>query len=66
MANDIDVTDKVTLGWVDADVADLKKCVCGTTSIDTLEADRDDPWQCPMCGRELYIRQTLTVLEKRT
>lgn len=65
MAADIDVTSKVEVGWVDDEVIGLDRCVCGTSSIDTVGVDRDDPWQCPMCGRELYIRQTLTVLEKR-
>ena len=66
MAADIDVTDKVQIGWIDDEVISLDRCACGLElDAELLSLGRDEPWQCAKCGRELYITQRTIVWEKR-
>ena len=66
-STDVDVTKDVSIGWVDEECAQIKKCVCGNTTItdQALSIYRDMAWTCSKCGRKLIIAQTLRVLEIR-
>ena len=57
-----DVTKDVSIGWVDDECAQLKKCVCGACIDVVIGIYTDDPWVCDECGRQLIIAQKLTVL----
>ena len=74
METQADVTEQVTLGWIDDECCQLKKCVCGKefmnsgvsedTQVLTLVAYADlDCWECPNCGRKLAIQQSVRVFE---
>ena len=64
MANDIDVTAKVEIAWIDHELVGLNRCVCGVASEGfTLDIDRDDASVCNACGRKLYVRQVTQIFE---
>jgi len=63
---DKDVTSEARCGDIDGEVMELRQCVCGAT-FDCWDAILniycDLAWRCPSCGRRLYFRYKVTVLE---
>lgn len=68
-APDTDVTELVDFGGIDGEDLPLTKCVCGER-FDywdlTLHVYRDTAREMHCCGRKLYFRSTVQVLEVRT
>lgn len=63
---DKDVTDKVEFGNSDDEFLPLEKCVCGQVFgfwDHSLSIYRDNPTECPKCGRKLYFKNKITVFE---
>lgn len=64
--NMIDVTDKVRFGEIDSDFLSFRKCVCGETFDgwnQTLDTDKDDPWECPKCKRKFIFLYEVTIYQ---
>lgn len=60
-----DVTDAVVLGWVDDEVAQLKKCVCGhrLEGGAVISIYPNNAFTCPACGVKLVIQQSTRVFQ---
>lgn len=66
MSADKDITAQVGFGDNDGDCLPLTRCICGKRYQHwdfILHADREESKKCD-CGRELYFRFTIQVLEK--
>ena len=65
----VDVTDQVDFGWPDDECLPMKKCGCGATwalwEWDglLLSIYKDDPRECPECGRKFYWESHIKVFE---
>lgn len=63
----MNVTDQVEFGPIDQEMLPLTKCVCGATwkawAGPVLSVYADDPTACPECGRRLYFRNFIMVIE---
>jgi hypothetical protein len=62
-ANDIDVTAKVQIDWINDEFVGISRCVCGKQVDFTLDTERDDPNVCNACCRALYVRQVTQIFE---
>ena len=62
-----DVTDQVRVGYSDEESLPMEKCVCGaswpTWDGPILHIERDDPVECPKCGRKFHWKSKITVWE---
>ena len=61
-----DITDEVTFGWNDDELLPLTKCACGKTWKwweFTIGIEKDDPVECPECGRKLVWSTSIKVYE---
>lgn len=61
-----DVTQKTQFGNPDDEALPLLKCVCGRTFSSwelVLSMYEDDPEIMPCCGRKLFFRQSIRILE---
>jgi len=64
-ANDIDVTTKVRIDWIDFELVGVGRCVCGQQGEFCLDTDRNEASACDTCGRKLYVRQVTQIFEVR-
>ena len=64
---EIDVTDQVSFDNPDDECLPITKCVCGAKfrawSEFNISIYSDDPYPCPKCGRKLYFRNSIRVME---
>ena len=61
-----DITDLVSIGTNDGELAPLYRCACGKEYAPwefTLWADDGRPRTCHACGRQMYFEVTIRVFE---
>ena len=63
--SDIDITNQCEFGFNDKEILQLEKCACGKVFDPwmLISIYRDIPTQCPRCGRLLYFRVSIKIMQ---